>query len=264
MTRPKDVLIVEDEPVVRDAACRILLNEEISVDTASAVDEAVAILERDQFSVVLSDLMLPGSSGFDLLELIRSRWPTIEVVVITGYATLDNALTTFQKGAFDFVAKPFDIGELLGVVRRALRFSARRRESGAAVALAEPGRELEERVFFLGRHSWARLHPDGSATLGVAETFFHLLDRIERVELPAPEEHTTQGKLLARMLTPGDLLYLLWSPLSGMVLTINPRVRESNDLIDRDPFGEGWLIKIIPDNLDRELDLLDQRRFQRE
>ena len=267
MTRRIDALIVEDEPVVREAARKILLEEDLSVATANDVDGAVAILQNTQCRIVLSDLMLPGVSGFALLELIRNRWPGTEVVVITGYATLENALTTFQKGAFDFVAKPFDIGELLGVVRRALRFSTKKPELQTFSPGTPTSRitdEPQERCFFLGRHSWARLHSDGSATLGVAETFPHLLGEIDRVELPAREERSTQGKLFARILTPGEIIYRIWSPLSGIVLAANERLLGSIDLIDRDPFGEGWLIRIIPDNLDRELDLLDQRRLQME
>ncbi len=264
MTHRCDVLVVEDELVVREAARKILLEENLAVAMANDVDEAVAILEGTSCRLVLTDLMLPGASGFDLLGLTRKRWPSTEVVVITGYATVDHAVMTFREGAFDFVPKPFDIGELLGVVRRALRFSADR---PALLALApstsedEVADERNDSCYFLGRHSWARLHTDGSATLGVAETFPRLLDKIEQLELPAPEEHSRQGQLLARILAQGEIVYRVWSPLSGTVLAANPRISHSIDLIDRDPCGAGWLIRIIPHDLDRELELLDRRRF---
>jgi CheY-like chemotaxis protein len=260
---PLDVLIVEDEPVVREAAYRISHGQDLVVATANDVSEAIARLEDISCRLVLTDLMLPGASGFDLLDLIRKRWPATEVVIITGYATLDNALASFQKGAFDFVPKPFDVGELLGVMMRALHFSARTPKPRGAL----PGDDstatkhgAEEPYYFLGRHSWARLQADGSATLGVAETFPQLIGETERIELPAAQEHSIQGKLLARILTPGEILYRVWSPLSGIILTSNLRLHESTDLIDRDPFGEGWLIRIVPDNLDGELDLLELRQ----
>lgn len=264
MTRRIDVLVVEDEPVVLAAARRILLEESLAVVTANGVEEATEILRQARCRVVLSDLKLPGASGFDLVELIRNRWPDIEVVVITGYATLDNALMTFRKGGFDFVAKPFDTGELLGVVRRALDFSARASETPLSPT-GEPGNRGAEgpsRCFFLGRHSWARLDSDGSATLGVGETFPNLLGAIETIELLERGQRSTQGKLCARILTPGDIVHRVWSPLSGLVLAANPRLRDSSDLIDRDPFGAGWLVRIIPDDLERELGLLDERTFR--
>lgn len=265
MTPTLDVLIVEDEPVVREAARKILAEEGLSSALAHDVDDAIATLEGTRCRVVLSDLMLPGASGLDLLDLTRKRWPGTEVVVITGYATLDNALAAFRRGAFDFVPKPFDIGELLSVVRRALRFSARSRElrSGPAASPARLSDQVNQ-SWFLGRHSWAGLHADGWATLGVAETFPHLMGAIERVELPAAEEHLTQGKLLARIFDTEENVYRVWSPLSGLVLSTNPRIRDSVHLIDLEPFGEGWLVRIIPDDLERERELLHSRDSQME
>ncbi|MCP4201477.1 MAG: response regulator [bacterium] len=264
MTRRIDVLVVEDEPVVVAAARKILREDDLEVVTANDVNEACEILRDTRCRLVLSDLKLPGASGFDLLELIQDRWPDIEVVVITGYATLDNALMTFRKGGFDFVAKPFDIGELLGVVRRALEFSDKKLGTAPGTAGSGIGAVPGAPSYFLGRHSWARLDSDGSATLGLAETFPDLLGEIETIELLEPEQRTMQGRLLARILTPGEIVHRVRSPLSGIVLTANPLIRDSIELINRDPFGKGWLTRIIPDNLDRELDFLDQRWLQME
>lgn len=259
MTSRLDVLVVEDERVVREAARRILLGEELAVATANDVGQAVGILESTPCRLVLSDLMLPGASGFDLLKLARDRWPSMAVIVITGYATLENALTAFREGAFDFVPKPFDVGELLGAVRRALRFSTDTEQLQApspSTPDLNAGGGSEDRCFLLGGHSWARLHADGSATLGAAETFRDLMEEIALVNLPGQREHPKQGKLLARILTPQEIVYRVWSPLSGVVLATNPILASTPNLVNRDPFGEGWLAHIIPDNLDRELDLL--------
>jgi DNA-binding NtrC family response regulator len=116
-----DVLLVEDEPVVREAAARILRPEGLTLDRVEDVDGALARLRRSDYRVVLCDLMLPGFSGFDLLERVTGERPQLPVILITGYATIENALAAFKKGAFDVLPKPFDVAELLGVVRRALR-----------------------------------------------------------------------------------------------------------------------------------------------
>jgi DNA-binding NtrC family response regulator len=114
-----DVLLVEDEPVVREAAARILRPEGLTLDRVEDVDGALARLRKADYRLVLSDLMLPGFSGFDLLERVTGERPQLPVILITGYATIENALAAFKKGAFDFLPKPFDVAELLGVVRRA-------------------------------------------------------------------------------------------------------------------------------------------------
>nr|MBP9826664.1 response regulator [Thermoanaerobaculia bacterium] len=97
MRAPFDVLLVEDEPVVREAAARILRPEGISLDRVEDVDGALARLRRVDHRVVLSDLMLPGFSGFDLLERVTGERPHLPVILITGYATIENALAAFKK-----------------------------------------------------------------------------------------------------------------------------------------------------------------------
>ena len=125
MSQQFDVLVVEDEPVVLRAAERILHTEDLTTESALDAESAVERLSRNNFQVVLSDLMLPGSSGFDLIDRVREHDSSAQFIVITGYATIENALESFVRGAFDFIPKPFDPGELLGVVHRAIRFRKR-------------------------------------------------------------------------------------------------------------------------------------------
>ncbi len=255
MTRAIDVLVVEDEAVVREATLRILSPEGLVVRTVVDVDEALAVLEGTRCRLILSDLKLPGASGFDLLDSARANWPDIQVVVITGYATIENALKAFQHGAFDFIPKPFEIGELLGVVRRAMRFSEPGKPANVSLSFEPP----DDRCLFLGGHSWARLHSDGSATLGAAETFSGLLGDLDRIALPAAEERTIQGKALGWFHAANEMVYRVWAPLSGLVIASNPRIAQSSELIDSDPLGAGWLVHIVPENLDEELAFLVER-----
>jgi len=251
-----DVLLVEDERVVREAATRILRPEGLTVERVEDVAGALARLRRNDHKVVLSDLMLPGFSGFDLLERVSGERPTLPVVLITGYATIENALAAFAKGAFDFLPKPFDVPELLGVVRRALAAV----ERGLWRSLPPPappdgGRELR----FLGQHAWVELDAEGVATCGLAESWPGLLAPIRELHLPAPGDHWTQGLACAEIATADDSIHRIWAPLSGTVLEINPDVRENPDLLDRAPFTGGWLARVAPADLGAELDALTLR-----
>jgi glycine cleavage system H protein len=205
--------------------------------------------------VVISDLMLPGGSGFDVIELARSRSPATQVIVITGYATLDNAIRSFTLGAFDVIPKPFDVGELLGVVCRALRF---RELSATAGGISKPPSSTREERYFLGQHAWALLEPGGSVLFGVAETFPNTLGRSRTVELPEPEGHTLQGRSFSKM-SSDEEVYRVWAPLTGQIIALNPRVADETDLIDTDPYGQGWLVRIVPTNLEEELQKLTRR-----
>lgn len=250
-----DVLVVEDEPVVLRAAKRILRADDLTTEYAVDAESAVERLSTHHYKVVLSDLKLPGASGFDLIDRVKESDPTAQFIVITGYATIENALEAFRLGAFDFIPKPFDPSELLGVVSRALRFRERSRAGAARHESGPAGSDL----YSLGRHSWAMIDPDGSATLGVAETIPQLLGAVESIEVPEPDGHTAQGARLARIVSNGALVHRIWAPLSGQIIAVNSRLKSEQDLINTDPYHEGWLVRIIPSNLEEELPVLTQR-----
>jgi DNA-binding NtrC family response regulator len=115
-----DVLVIDDEPVVRDAAKMILEQEGLSVATAPDGDAALAHEALDQCRLVLCDMMMPGRDGIEVVAEIRARRPDIPIVLITGYATAANATRAIDAGATAFLAKPFDESELLDQVRRVL------------------------------------------------------------------------------------------------------------------------------------------------
>jgi len=255
-----DVLLVEDEPVVREAATRILRPEGLTVDRVEDVAGALAELRKNDHKVVLSDLMLPGFSGFDLLERVAGERPTLPVVLITGYATIENALAAFKKGAFDFLPKPFDVPELLGVVRRALA-AAERGNWRSLPPPVEPTGESGARrdLRFLGQHAWVELGDDGVATCGLAESWPGLLAPIRELRLPTSGDHVTQGLACAEIATDDESIHRIWAPLSGTVLDINPDVQEDPGLLNSAPFSAGWLARVAPADLASELDALTLR-----
>lgn len=261
MTTRFDILLVEDDPVVREAAARILQDARLQVDRAEDVESAVAALRESEHSVILADLMLPGFSGFDLLERVAHDRSRLPVVLITGYATIDNALRAFKSGAFDFLPKPFDVAELMGVTRRALCAADRgswttrpqRSEAGGEAAGADSGRR-----YFLGQHSWVRVEGD-RASFGVAESFPGLLGQVEEMRLPDAGEMVTQGLAFAEISTRDGAIHRVWAPLSGTVIQSNNEVREVPDLVNRDPFDSGWMTRIVPSSIDDQLAALTQR-----
>jgi len=125
-----DILVVDDEPVVLAAARKVLEPEGLSVDDAADAGVALKKLKRHTYGAVLCDLKLPGDGAPALLDFAREHLPNTPVVVITGYATQKSAMQSFNSGAFDFLPKPFDVDELLAVVRRAL--DRAKREPGRA------------------------------------------------------------------------------------------------------------------------------------
>jgi glycine cleavage system H protein len=173
------------------------------------------------------------------------------VIMITGYATMRTALQALRKGAFDYIAKPFTRAELQGVVARAGRQAAR---SGGAERDA-PARDAAgpEAIHHLGGHCWVRVDEDGAARIGLEETFARTVGEIEELELPGKGDYVEQGSVCLRILSTDGKTHTVWAPVSGTVLVLNDGVTARPALSLEDPYGEGWLLRLDPANLEEEL-----------
>lgn len=115
------ILIVDDEDVVRLSYAMILARENCQAQTAWDGDEALRAMRARPFDVVLLDLRMPGAGGLSVLKAIKQNWPDCEVVIITGYPTLESAKEAVRLGAYDYLAKPVGPDEVIDATRGALR-----------------------------------------------------------------------------------------------------------------------------------------------
>ena len=115
------ILIIDDEETLRFTFQSLLSAEGHLVRTASDFNEAVKALDQESFDLVLADIVLPGRSGIDVLEEVKSRGLTCPVVMITGYPTVDTAAQAVRLGAFDYLPKPVRRDHLVRAVNQALR-----------------------------------------------------------------------------------------------------------------------------------------------
>ncbi len=114
------ILIVDDDPLV-PRTLRILLRKHgHDVDAAENADEAFRQMESESYDLVISDINMPGMDGFDVLKRVKESWPGTEVILVTGYGTIENAVRGMKEGAFDYVTKPVLDDEMVIVVDRAL------------------------------------------------------------------------------------------------------------------------------------------------
>ena len=117
-----NVLVVDDEPKLCDLLASALSQNGISVFTAGNGLHALKVLEVEDIDLVISDWRMPGMDGPQLLAEIKSRFPQLPVIVMTAYSTVKNAVQSMRDGAYDYIAKPFDIDELDITVSKALQF----------------------------------------------------------------------------------------------------------------------------------------------
>jgi len=123
------ILVVDDEKIIRDGCVKILGKEGWAVRTAVSGEEGLGLVENETFDLLLLDLKMPGLSGMDVLQQVRSLHPDLLVLVITGYATVESAVEAMKAGAYDFIPKPFTPDQLRIVVHRALEKRALQREA---------------------------------------------------------------------------------------------------------------------------------------
>jgi CheY-like chemotaxis protein len=118
MQRSQRILVVDDEPVMREFLLEVFAGHDpMGVADGSA---ALQILAEQPFALIISDLKMPGLSGLELLRKIRQDFGQAKVIIITGYASEQTESECMQAGASDFLKKPFSIGEIREAVRRVL------------------------------------------------------------------------------------------------------------------------------------------------
>ncbi len=129
------VLVVDDKENLRKLLVRIL-EDGYAVEEAEDGARALSLVATRGYDVVVTDIRMPGADGFELLAAVKARAPETEVVMMTGYATVADAVRAMKQGAFDYLEKPFDPDAAVGVVARA---AERKRRSDEARRQAGPG-----------------------------------------------------------------------------------------------------------------------------
>ncbi|MBL9087594.1 MAG: sigma-54-dependent Fis family transcriptional regulator [Planctomycetia bacterium] len=142
---PGRILIVDDDPLVPRTLKLLLQKHGHEVRTASGVAEGLSQLQTRPADVVVSDINMPGADGFEMLKGVKHGWPGTQVVLVTGYGTIESAVRGMREGAFDYVTKPVLDEEMVLVVDRALESARLRTENAelrAALDRAKGGKKV--------------------------------------------------------------------------------------------------------------------------
>ena len=121
MNDEKSVLIVDDDKIILDSLCEFLSHEGFQAKGSKTLNSAVAELQKQNYSLVITDINLPDGDGFMLLDTVRNEHPQTVVIVITGYGSIDGAVKAIKRGAYDYLTKPIIDDELRLAVERAIK-----------------------------------------------------------------------------------------------------------------------------------------------
>lgn len=139
----KRILVVDDEDSIRESLSDILMDEGFEVMLASDGKEALEVLDSHPVDLILLDIWMPGMDGTELLKEIKTRWPSLQVIMISGHGDIDTAVKAIKLGAYDYIEKPLSLEGLILTVKRALEEGGL--GSGEQLSELEDGRLIESK-----------------------------------------------------------------------------------------------------------------------
>jgi CheY-like chemotaxis protein len=260
------ILAVDDESIILDSFRKILVVAGYSIDTVEDGREALGLIRKRDYDFVFTDLKMPEMDGLEVTKAVKHLRPDIDVIVITGYASIETAVETMKYGAMDYVQKPFTEDELITFFNRCLikRKDRLEREMKPTVRLvtpstAESGSQREFNVpagiFISPNHTWVNIEMNGAARIGLDDFARKILKDIDAVELPEPGRTVRKGEPLFAIRHNGRTINIA-SPISGKVSVVNGEHAEHPEWIASRPFELSWMCAIDPSNLAEELHTL--------
>jgi CheY-like chemotaxis protein len=260
------ILCVDDEEVILDIFRKILVLDGYSVDTVETGQEALGLIQTHNYDFVFTDLKMPEMSGTDVAKSVKHLRPDIDVVIITGFATVESAVECMKHGAMDYIEKPFTEDELRVFAKHALikrrdRIQRQLKPRVHVMGPAETDRSfggefsIPGGVLISTGHCWASLAEDGSARIGLDDFAKKLLGRVDSIDFPNIGMAVKAGQPLFSV-NQGPRRAQFRAPLSGKVVKINEDLRGHCAMLEEMSYGENWVCVIDGDDLDAELSRL--------
>lgn len=250
-----DILIIDDEQVVIDSIIKIGQINNYTIDSALDAQIALNKIDINKYSLIICDIMMPGMNGFQFITEMQNRNNKTPIVITTGYSTLDNAVKSLYQGAIDYIPKPFTIDEMISVMKRGINYYKliSKIESDPNSVAFVP---CPPKYFRLGYSCWVNNGFDGSYLLGATDIYIKTIEDLKGIELIDIGETVHQASVIARFKSSDDTTHQLFSALSGRIIDRNEKLIENISLLEKDPYFNGWIYRLIPNELDYEMRIL--------
>jgi FixJ family two-component response regulator/glycine cleavage system H lipoate-binding protein len=257
------ILAVDDESVVLDSFRKILVVAGYAIDTLESGREALGLVQKHKYDFVFTDLKMPEMDGLDVVKGVKYFSPETDVIVITGYATIESAVNAMKYGAMDYVQKPFTEDELVEFTKKCL---IRRRERQGkqlkptlhVVTTEQPHEHefiLPGGVFVSEGHVWANVTIPGLVRVGMDDFARKMIGRIDAVEFPAKGSEVKKGGTLFTI-RQGERKAAFVSPVTGKIHSVNAELAQNLSWFEKQPYEKGWVCSIKPDQLAADLESL--------
>lgn len=255
MKTDTEILIIDDEEVILEAVKKTAALENLKSDTCLNVKDALVNLDKNVYKLIICDIMMPNIDGFELLKILRQKKILTPVVITTGFSTLENAVKALYEGAVGFIPKPFTIDELLSIIKRGIEYGKlfQKKISPMQNSLMEfvP---CPPKYYRLGNESWMNKAEEGLVVIGITDLFLKSIGMIEDIEFINVEDEIYQGAICLKITDNRDCIHQLLSPISGKIMDVNSKIVEQHNLLEKDPYFEGWIYKMVPSNLKNDME----------
>ena len=252
MAKKGRILVLDDDPAVTLSCQRILGAEGYNITTVGRGEDALKRIGSEEFDILISDVRLPDLSGIQVLRESRKIQPGMDVAIITGYPTLEDAKESVRLGAFEFIEKPFTPEFMLNVARRIfdergwiLRQAFIDEFRNEIVKL----RDQENPVIFYKEGTWARPIKGGLWEVGCDLRYWVLSGQMVSLDVPGSLAGIVAGETFGHVLLGDGRSEDLVAPMSGRVRELNTRANAVIGEFVRENFAEGWLMwlfRIVP------------------
>jgi CheY-like chemotaxis protein/glycine cleavage system H lipoate-binding protein len=260
------ILAVDDEEIVLSSFRKILVLAGYAIDTVEKGSEALGLIRKNDYDFVFTDLKMPEMDGVEVTKAVKHLRPDIDVIVITGYASIETAVETVSFGAMAYIEKPFTEDELLAFVNKALikRQANLEKNKRHKIRLVKPGTSESDSkfeinvpagIFISPQHAWAKILSNGAVQVGLDDLVRKVFDKVDQVELPGLAQKVNKGDTLFS-LSYGDYNLAIPAPFSGNVIAVNTEHAEHPEWLAVKPFELSWMCCIEPSNLAGELPAL--------
>lgn len=257
------ILAVDDEEIILDSFRKILVIAGYSIDTVEKGVEALGLIQKQDYDFVFTDLKMPEMDGVEVTKAVKHLRPDIDVVVITGYASIETAVETMKYGAMDYVQKPFTEDELIDFVNKCLikRQDKIEKQMKPTVRLVTATTEessskhefnVPAGIFVSPDHTWVNIEMNGTVRVGIDDFVRKIIEKIDEIELPKLDQKVKKGDILF-LIKRGNHSFKISSPISGKVTLINTEHLEHPEWIAIKPFELSWMCCIEPSDLSEEL-----------
>ncbi|MEJ5351751.1 MAG: response regulator [Melioribacteraceae bacterium] len=251
-----DIMIIDDEKVVIDSVVKIGVLNNYKVDSAENAIDALKKIKDNDYKLIICDIMLPEMSGFQFLDELQNLRVITPVIMTTGYSTIENAVQSLYKGAIDFIPKPFTFDEMTGTIKRGIKYSELIDKKGKVSDSGIVYVSCPSRYFRFGYSCWMKEDFNGTVLLGATNLFLKTIDNIKEIELLDLSEKINQAGPLAKFIDNEGFVHQLFSALSGRIIERNEKLLSNISILEKDPYFEGWIYRIIPTEFEYEMKFL--------